>query len=559
MKGTIRGLIQRNSLILGGGCTALFIALLVCCIMSGSTIGLICSIVGIIFGVGFCLVSLNTYKTKIFIPMEKIAEGADKINSGSYDVNVPTDTGLDLDNVAAGLNATAQSNKFVTEIIADISNGDFTRDISKLPDNVALTKGLKILYFNMAKAFSDISSGAEKVNADGARVSTASQSLSQGVNAQATTVDELSTTVNEIRSAVIKNAENAREAQKNAEEASMAVQDGTEKMNELLKAMDDINASTNEIAKFIKVIEDIAFQTNILALNSSVEAARAGEAGKGFAVVASEVKNLATKSQEAAHQTGTVIQSCVQSVKEGVEKTHETAKAFTVIAEKAEEIGKGLNTISVDCEQQSEAITQINIGVEQISGVIQSTSATADECAASAAELTGRSSDLREIVGRFRFGDFRLDDPNMTTKSRTKSAKNDVKKSAPASSSYSEKPAPAPVSKSSYTPAPKPAEKPAERPAEKKSAPVQKPAPKPVPAKSTYTPAPKPAPAKSTYTPAPKPAAKPAAAAPAAKPAPRPTSAAKPAASSAGSTGFSRRSEKSYANAEFVDIPDNKY
>ena len=553
----IESLIKRNSLIVGGGSAVLFIISLIGGISAGNVLVIICGIVGILLSGGFTFLSLRSYKNKIFEPMTKITDGADMIVKGIYDVDLKLGTGTDMDNVAEALGVTAQLNGFVSSIISDISNGDFTRDISGLPDDYAVTAGLKELYYNMAKAFSDLSSGAEKVNFDGERVSTASQTLSQGVSAQVNTVEELSSTVNEIRTAVIKNAENARDAQKNAEEASAAVTDGTEKMNELLKAMDDISNSTNEIAKLNKVIEDIAFQTNILALNASVEAARAGDAGKGFAVVATEVKNLATKSQDASQQTSAVIIKCVESVKDGVEKTRETASSFGLIAEKASEIGKGLATISQECEQQTEAITQINIGVDQISGVIQSTSATADECAQSAAALTGRSGDLREIVGRFRFGDVRALAPaqkgsKSASKASAKTASEPVKQ---ASSGSSYKPAPKPAEKptAKQAPAPKPAE-PAYKPAPKSAA---KSAPAPKPAEPAYKPTPKPAaksapapkPAEPAYKPTPKPAPKSA-------PAPRPAA---PGSFTPSKAAVITQPSGSYANAEFVDIPDNKY
>ena len=524
----IESLIKRNSLILGGASAVLFIVLLICCITAGNIIGIICGVVGIIFSIGFAVFSLKQYRESIFEPMDRIRECADMINKGNYDIDLKVKTGTDMDDIAGAVSSTARINAFVSTIISDISNGDFTRDISGLPDDNSLTSGIKELYYNMAKAFSDLSSGAEKVNSDGERVSSASQTLSQGVSSQVNTIEQLSSTVNGLRMAVLKNAENAHEAQKNAEEASVAVTDGTEKMNELLKAMDDISNSTNEIAKLNKVIEDIAFQTNILALNASVEAARAGEAGKGFAVVASEVKNLAIKSQEASHQTSTVVASCVDSVKDGVEKTHETASSFSFIAEKASEIGKGLSVISQECEQQTEAITQINIGVDQISGVIQNTSATADECAQSAAALTGRSGDLREIVGRFRFGNIKAP------------VKKDTKAKKAPSAALKSTPAPAP--KYTSNPAPKQTEKPAAggyKPASRPAAASSgyKPTPKPASAESGYKPTPKPASAESGYTPTPKPAS----------------------AASARSTPVGSRSSGAYANAQFVDVPDNKY
>lgn len=543
MKGSLGNLLKRNTYLLGGGSAVLFAVLLICGIAGGNVLVLICSLLGLAFSIGFCVFSLSQYKARVIEPAEKLADSAAAYLSGDYaKAAVKLGSGTELDEVAKAMTVTAKTDGFVTDIISDVANGDFTRDISGLSDDIAVTKGLKNLYYNMAKAFSDISGGAEKVNADGAKVSQASQSLSQGVTAQASTVEQLASTVNEIRNAVVKNAENARKAHRNAAEASEAVNEGTARMQELLKAMDDISTSANEIQKFNKVIEDIAFQTNILALNASVEAARAGEAGKGFAVVASEVKNLAIKSQEASHQTSTVIQSCVESVREGVEKTRQTASVFTTIAEKSALIGEGLNVISEECESQSEAITQINIGVEQISGVIQSTSMTADECAQSAAELSGRSGDLREIVGRFRFGDV---------------GKLRPAKSAPKSAASAPRTAPAPKPAAAPAPAPKPVEKRVERPASKPAErPVSKPVERPV--------------SKPVERPVSKPAERPVSR-PAERPAPKPAAskltlseppARKQTASAnviAPAVSMSSRSGPSYAQAEFVDIPDNKY
>lgn len=544
-------IIKRFTLIVGGVSAALFLvtAIIGITMLSGGGVPvLIVGLIGLGVSAGGTLAALRSFGRSVFEPLGEITEAAGKFNSGDYGTKLNIKTGTDIDIIAEALSNAANDTRVSSEIIGDIAKGDFSRNIGSLPSGSNVIDGLKALYDNMADAFRDISDGADMVNADGERVTAASQTLTQGVSAQIGTVEELSATVNEVRTAVVKNAENAKAAHKNAEEASEAVNYGTEKMNELLKAMDDISSSTDEIAKLNKVIEDIAFQTNILALNASVEAARAGEAGKGFAVVAQEVKNLAIKSQEASHQTSTVITSCVGSVKEGAQKTRETAKAFTLISEKAQEIGAGLNVISRECEQQSEAISQINIGVHQISDIIQNTSATADECAQSAAALSGRSGDLREIVGRFRFGSTGKSAP--ASKPAPRPAGKPVSKPAPAPG-----PAPKPAEKTVSKPAPalKPAPKPAEKPVSK-PAPAPKPAPRPAEkpveksvsannAKLAYTPAPKPSP-----KPAPKPGS-----APAPKPAP------KPVASFPSGSNVPPRSSNSYANAEFVDVPDNKY
>ena len=356
----------------------------------------------IITSIVFIVLVIGYIKKRIADPVTAISQAVDKICVGDYNVNLKLETGLEFDRMAFLFTNIAVQSEQRAGFIQKIADGDFTQRIDATHHD-AISTGLNTLSESINDAFNAIYEGATEVNSGGEQVSAASMTLSQGAAEQASTLEELSASINEVRTAVIKNAENADAAYKNAEEAAKEVESGTVKMNELLKAMDDISRSTDEIAKFIKVIEDIAFQTNILALNSSVEAARAGEAGKGFAVVATEVKNLATKSQEAAQQTNKLIQSCVSSVKEGVEKTNETARSFEEIAEKTEEISRGLNVISDACNHQSEAITQINTGVEQISGVVQNTSATAEQCAASAEQLTNRSNMLRGTISRFKF------------------------------------------------------------------------------------------------------------------------------------------------------------
>ena len=268
-------------------------------------------------------------------------------------------------------------------------------------------------------------------------------------------------------------------------------------MKDLLAAMDNISRSTDEITKFVKVIEDIAFQTNILALNSSVEAARAGGAGKGFAVVAGEVKNLAAKSQEAAKQTTAVIEECVKNVRAGVEKTGETAKSLAAIAEETNEVSRLVGIISQSCDEQRDVIGKIDDGVDRIGAVAQRTGNAVQACSASAQQMASRSDSLKGEIA------------NIRLKAEEKPAPKAVRKPA-------EKKAEKPVEKKIEKPVEKKAEKPVEKKAEK---PVEKKVEKPVEKKVE------------------KPAA------PAAK------------------VSVPRSSVKasSYANAEFTETPDNKY
>ena len=143
----------------------------------------------------------------------------------------------------------------------------------------------------------------------------AAQGLGQGASEQASSVEELAATLLDISKQVDENTKNLVQAQRESQETVEELQNGSEKMKDMLNAMDEITSSSLQIEKIIKTIEDIAFQTNILALNAAIEAARAGQAGKGFAVVAEEVRNLAAKTTESSQNTAILIQQLSQRYK----------------------------------------------------------------------------------------------------------------------------------------------------------------------------------------------------------------------------------------------------
>ena len=386
------------------------------------------------------------------------------------------------------------------EFIAKLAAGDFS---AQLPDSLKNTETGKILQTladSLNRKFGAICRSAEQVNAEGAQVSGAFASLSADTGTQAGALKQLSESVESIRGTVDATSENAHKADKIAASAASEIEAGNVHMKDLLAAMDNISKSTDEITKFVKVIEDIAFQTNILALNSSVEAARAGGAGKGFAVVAGEVKTLATKSQEAAQQTTAVIEECVRNVREGVAKTDQTAKSLAAIAEETREVSRLVGVISDSCDEQRTVIGKIDEGVDFIGAAAKRADSAAQACAASAQKLASRSDALRAEISDFKF------------KEGTKPA---VQKPAARTA-----PAPRPVVEKT---APKAAEKPVSKPA-----PVA--AEKPVAEKTAFRAAERPAPK--------------AASAPVARTAPAPRTFAK---------------NDSYATAEFVETPDSKY
>lgn len=174
------------------------------------------------------------------------------------------------------------------------------------------------------------------------------------------------------------------------------------KMEQLSVATKNIDESSTQIGSIVKTIEDIAFQTNILALNASVEAARAGEAGKGFAVVSGEVRSLASKSSQAAQNTGVLINRSTSSVKSGTESTGDAISAMHVISECVQSIKTLMDEIAVASVQQSEMIVSVENRIKEVSRVIETNSSAAEKSAEVSNELSGQAKTLNRLISQFR-------------------------------------------------------------------------------------------------------------------------------------------------------------
>jgi len=271
---------------------------------------------------------------------------------------------------------------------------------------------------------SNITTSANQVSTGSKQISDASQSLSQGSTEQACTVEELSSSISEIAAQTRQNASSAMQANEITSATKSEGALGNEKMTQLLDSMGKINESSKNISKIIKTIDDIAFQTNILALNAAVEAARAGQHGKGFAVVAEEVRNLAGKSAQAAKETTALIEDSIGKVESGTKIANETAGMLSKIVESAQKSAALVGNIAAASNEQATAITQIDTGISQVSNVVQTNSATAEECAASSEELSGQAIVLNQMVAKFKLSDTsRGADENASYESRHRNSR----------------------------------------------------------------------------------------------------------------------------------------
>ena len=229
-----------------------------------------------------------------------------------------------------------------------------------------------------------------------------SQVLSQGATDQASSVQELSASIEEINEQIQNTAISANSTNNITMDLVKDIKNSNNKMKEMLCAMDDIEQSSKDISNIIKVITDIATETNLLALNAAIEAARAGESGKGFSVVAEEVRSLSFQSADAAKQTTMLIKDSIKAVNKGRELADNTARTLVELVESVDKVTKLILDIDSASKYQVNFIEQIHSGILEISDVVQSNSAIAEESAASSEELTVQAETLNKMIEYFK-------------------------------------------------------------------------------------------------------------------------------------------------------------
>lgn len=281
-------------------------------------------------------------------------------------------------------------------------NFDVHPEVEWRGDFVGILNSFMAFQASMAGTIKGIQNVSNEVSGAAEQVASSSNDLADGATNQAAVVEELTATVTGVSEQVEKNSQSAKEISVKVDELGNAISESNGKMHEMVDSMHEISEASKEIDKIITTINEIASQTNLLALNASIEAARAGEAGKGFAVVANQVNVLADQSAQAAKESATLIETSVKAVEKGMVIAGQTAAQLEEVAENSKVITTEVTNIAETLETQTTEIKQINEGIEQINDVVQTNSATSEECAAASQEMSSEAESLREMIRKFK-------------------------------------------------------------------------------------------------------------------------------------------------------------
>ena len=282
----------------------------------------------------------------------------------------------------------------VIKVAKEVSNGNLNVNFQNKKKYTGLYGSMKLMVDNLRNIVGEVTSSSDVIETNSDQISTTSGQVSNGANNQATSVEEVSASMEEMVTNIKQNALNAEETAKISDKAEADLEIGKESLTETLTSMKDI-------ASKVRVIGEIAQQTNILALNAAVEAARAGDAGLGFAVVAEEVRNLAVRSQASALEINNLAERSINVA-------DNTNTIFKELIPNIQRTNTLVKSINISSQEQTQGAEQINSAIQQLSVVTQQNAASAEELSASSHELKVQSKQLGEAIGFFRLNEFEM-------------------------------------------------------------------------------------------------------------------------------------------------------
>lgn len=288
-------------------------------------------------------------------------------------------------------------------VLAAVGSGDLSKPMTgqHQGDHGRIKETLNATLQKLSRTLARVTSAAVEIGTATGHLSDNTQNLANAATVQSRDLQSMSSSLEELAGAAQANQEQSSVARNIAEETRSVAEAGQKSMQGMSRAISEIQVSADDTAKIVSTINEIAFQTNLMALNAAVEAARAGDAGKGFAVVAEEVRNLAQRSAEAASTTSALINTSLARAREGVGLNAQVTEHLTRIREGIDRVATVMDEIDLASRQQSSGVADVKNSVVKLVDSIATSTATTEESAAAAVELSGQATHLNDLVDEF--------------------------------------------------------------------------------------------------------------------------------------------------------------
>ncbi len=380
--------------------------------------------------IGEVVTSFNEYLASIKQGMEKDKEVIDearvvieKVNVGLFNDVIKKDASskevASLIVVINNMIGTMSKNLLLlSQTLVELSHAKYDKQIPSVDGTTGLIaslfNGIKVTQSTMSEVMALIDSSNAKLEYSSKELSNASKKLSESSNLQAVSLEETAAAIEEIASTIKQSSANAQKMTTHAQSVTKANEVGKNLAHQTVQSMDELSSEVNSILEAITVIDQIAFQTNILSLNAAVEAATAGEAGKGFAVVAAEVRSLASRSAEAAKEIKSIVESATVKANSSKEITDKMLQGYNALDDNINQTIGLIEEVANATKEQQNAIVQINDTVNSLDKATQENASLASNINVMAQNTQDLVEQLKNAVSNTTFNEMskkRICDP----------------------------------------------------------------------------------------------------------------------------------------------------
>ncbi|MGD9553192.1 MAG: methyl-accepting chemotaxis protein [Arcobacteraceae bacterium] len=357
--------------------------------------------------IGDVVKSFNEYLASIKKGMEKDKDVIDearvvieKVNVGLFNDTIKKEaSSKEVASLITVINhmitTMSQNLLLLSQTLVELSHAKYDKEIPSIQGSTGLIaslfNGIKVTQSTISEVMALIDNSNDKLEYSSKELSNASKKLSESSNLQAVSLEETAAAIEEIASTIKQSSTNAQKMTTHAHSVTKANEVGKNLAHQTVQVMDELSNEVNSILEAITVIDQIAFQTNILSLNAAVEAATAGEAGKGFAVVAAEVRNLATRSADAAKEIKAIVETATQKANLSKEVTDKMLQGYNALDDNINQTIELIEEVANATKEQQNAIVQINDTVNSLDKATQ-------ENASLASNISVMAQNTQELV-----------------------------------------------------------------------------------------------------------------------------------------------------------------